>query len=553
MQQPKILIVDDEDIIREGLRKKISRLFPDCFTIFTAPDAVEALETIKQWVPDIIITDIRMPEVDGLKFIEIVKSIHKHVKFVIISGYQDFEYARAGIKLGVEDYLIKPVDNEQLKQIIINLKQKIAYYNESNKYIADLKEKASMSSHLLAVKYLTDLTTYFEDSGIQDIESILNNLRSVDICFDKKYYTAICLAVQKVDDNCLFCLNTDIDLLNFSICNISQEILSEYGYTVAFENYSASGIICIILNTDNFLNEAERKKLCFSCENLLAVLKSILGVHSTAGIGKTYEKASDISASYNESYYAAMQKIISEEKIVSDICTVDINYTGTFLMSDEKKILIKNTILNGDANKASILINELFKDIKVVSVKSLRAFYMDIALFLMRVIQETGASREMLIPQKMLSDNFLQHINTLDKLRVHINNVVKRICEYVANIKKSDGKKIIEEISKYIDNYYYCDINLNTLSAKYYLNPCYLSQLFKTEKGINFSEYLSNIRIQKAAELLTNTDIKTHKIAEMVGYKNPRYFSELFQKHIGITPTEYRKKTSFSGKPEKEE
>ena len=553
MQMPKILIVDDEDIIREGLQKKINRLFPDCFTIFTAPDAVEGLDIIKQNIPDIIITDIRMPEIDGLKFIEIVKSIHKHVKFVIISGYQDFDYARAGIKLGVEDYLVKPVDNMQLKQVILNLKQKIEYYYESNQYIADLKEKAFMSSYLLAVKYLTDLTTCYENSDNQYIDCILNNLRSVDICFDKKYFTVISLAIHSIDRNSLFSLSTDVDLLNFCICNISQEMLSEYGYAVAFKNYSASKIICIILNTDSFFTQSQRKKLCFSCHNLLDTLKSVLGVHASAGIGKTYEKICDIPSSYTESYYATMQKIISEEKIVSDICDIDANDANTFLISDEKKLLIKNTMLNGDFKRASILINELFENAKVVTIKALRTFYMDIALFLMKVVQEAGTSWEIIIPQKMLSENFLHQINTLDELRAHINHIVEKICQYVTDIRKSDGKKIINDISKYIDSYYYYDINLNALSAKYYINPCYLSQLFKMEKGINFSDYLSKIRMQKAAELLKNTDIKTHKIAEMVGYKNPRYFSELFQKHMGITPTEYRKKTSFSGESEKEE
>jgi two-component system, response regulator YesN len=141
--QMKILVVDDEEIIRDGLSRKIERLIPNAVIVGKAQDANQALELVKLQHPDIVITDIRMPETDGLKFISLSKEIYKDICYIIISGYQDFEYARNAIRLGVEDYLLKPIDNDQLKEVIRKLELKIIEGLRRESMLSDLKSKAN--------------------------------------------------------------------------------------------------------------------------------------------------------------------------------------------------------------------------------------------------------------------------------------------------------------------------------------------------------------------------------------------------------------------------
>lgn len=173
---------------------------------------------------------------------------------------------------------------------------------------------------------------------------------------------------------------------------------------------------------------------------------------------------------------------------------------------------------------------------------NIKAIYIELIILFTKTVKESGGTFETLFIEDIASEKFLLQYSCLDSLLDWINNCIDTTCTYIINLKKSSGKKVIDKIIHFINNNYYLNISLNDLGAKYFLNPNYLCQLFKNEIGENFTEYLTQIRIEKAKELLNNTELKSYKVAELVGYNNPRYFSEVFQKIVGVTPTNYRQK-----------
>lgn len=535
----KILIVDDEEIIRDGISKKIQRVMPEASVVGKAQDANEGLEVIKSCNPNIIIVDICMPEIDGLEFISMAKEINKNLKFIIVSGYDNFEYARRGIRLGVEDYLLKPLENEQLKSVLEKLKNKLE--EEQNQYsiLSELKSKANYSTEFLKNKYLTDLIYY---SNEFDVSNILNKLNILKVSFSKPCFTVITIVVSSIDESSPFSEKKDLPLAKFALKNMSEEILSPLGYIVSFENLKYDKQVVLIVNHEEESRSNKSFNLARLCNQLINSIKKYLKVYVAIGIGKSYSDISQVSMSYRESYTAAMQKIILGENVV--ISYSDIPNTGSidFYLSNEKKLLLENYMKEGNTDKVLKIINSIFNTIKQksLSYENIKILYIDLLLLFSKTVKEAGGSWNKIFSEDIFSESYLSRYSSLEQLSGWIKDCVSSICEYISCLKKSYGRKVIDEIKEYINNYYYTEINLNDLSNRYYLNPNYLSQLFKNEVGENFVEYLTKIRVERAKELLLNTDLKSYKIAEMVGYTNHRYFSNVFCKYIGTTPTKFR-------------
>jgi two-component system, response regulator YesN len=539
--QMKILVVDDEEIIRDGLSRKIERLIPNAVIVGKAQDANQALELVKLQHPDIVITDIRMPETDGLKFISLSKEIYKDICYIIISGYQDFEYARNAIRLGVEDYLLKPIDNDQLKEVIRKLELKIIEGLRRESMLSDLKSKANHGINFLKNKYLMDLMTYTNEFNINSLEK---NLSLIGIDFLKSDFTVLNLYLSSLEEACPFSLKDDMPLLKFSIKNIAEEIFSKVGAVFSFENLKTDKFISILINHDTDLESSEMTNFGKLCYDFLFYINKYFKISVSLGIGKTYDSISGIPASFLESYSAAMQKIVIGDNKVIFSRDIPSSNRITFFLSEESKMLLQNYIREGNYKKASSIVATIFASVKESSLffNNIKLLYLDLLLIFSKTLKEAGGSWEKIFSQDIFSEEFLLQYSSLDLLHTWVNECIVQICTYITNLTKSSGKKVIDEMMSYISNYYYSEMNLNDFASKYYINPNYLSQLFKNEIGENFVDHLTKARLEKAKDLLLNTELKAYKISKMVGYGNSRYFSEVFQRHVGMTPTEFRQK-----------
>lgn len=542
----KVLIVDDELLIRNGIARKVQTLFPDTEIVGKAGDADEALDMIKNFHPHVVITDIRMPEVDGLQFISQAKELSNSIKFIIISGYQDFEYARNALQLGVKDYLLKPVDNTQLKNIIDKIIVQLEQEAQNESIISSLKASVTKNEDFLRNKYFTDL---IEADSEQCIKQIVKNLELLDINFPLPRYTIITLVISEVEISKFTKIDNGQYLEKYAFSNIIEELLFSLGYVVSFENLRYNNQLVIIINHEAKLDFNVGSRLYMILHTTLQTIKKLFNFSATIGVGNEYSDIKYVPAAYNEAYTAAMQKIILGDNRIIHISTLSEPNRLTFFLSDEKKLLLLNYIKEVKSKKAHEIIDEVFTHMNIdnLSYFNVKTIYIELIILFSKIIKDSGGSFEKIFSEDLFSETYLLRFSSLNSLYLWLKDCVTKICDYINELRKSSGKKTIEEIIKYIDDYYYMDINLNDLASKYYINANYLSQLFKNEININFIDYLTKIRIEKAKSLLIDTDLASYKVSELVGYGNSRYFSDVFSKHVGTTPTKYREQFKLPG------
>lgn len=540
----RILIVDDEEIIREGVSNKIKKLVPHANIVGKAQDVNDGLDLIISSKPNIVITDICMPGVDGLEFIKRAREMDKSIKFIVISGFQDFEYARKAISLGVEEYILKPIENDQLRDIIYKIEKQMLEEKNNESAITDLKSEIRQNMDFLKNKYFSDMINHAEEF---DIHQIVSKLESMDITFAKPLFTVVCIVISSFEEQSEFFLEKSLPLLKFSIRNIASEILNPLGIVTAFENLRDSRQIVILINHDSksdAMNELEITRL--SREIIFAMNKHFK-ISISVGIGKHCSKIDDIPGSYMQSYIAVLQRIVIGNNKVISFEKVTASNRITFFLEEEQKMILEQFIKEGNHKRSYLVIDKIFEQIEKENVpyNNIRVLLIDLFLMLSKTVREAGGNWDRIFKEDTFSENYLLRCMSLNDLKNLIKDNIETICHYINDLTKSQGKKAIDEIKEYIDQYYYSEVSLTDLANKYYLNSNYLSQLFKVEVGENFVDYLTRKRIEKSVYLLLNTEFQTYKIAEMVGYIYPRYFYDVFKKILGVTPSQYRQQNGI--------
>ena len=380
----RVIIADDENRICKLIMKLIQWDEIGMIIVGTASNGVEALELIEKEKPDIAITDIRMPGYDGLQMIEKAKTINKDLEFIIISGYGQFEYAKKAIEYGVKDYLLKPINQEELLQALLKVKEDIT---KKRGQVA-LKEQYESSLNLRGKNVRTSFLNNAIESSSKD--STVNSLEEICFDFSKKFIHR----VERLDKE-----------------GIKKEILH--------------------LQREIGQSDIEREE----CRSLM---------HEIARIYYLTMKSNKIEAGDTPEESKILEEAIDNSQSIEDLFHVLIDHIDTSL-----------TLL-------------LDKD-------------------------RAGNLRQINQAKKYIEENYMKNI-TLEDLGTHIG-----------------------------------------------FNPSYFSSLFKKETGTSFIEYLSQIRMEKAKELLRESDLRIQDICLMVGYNDVKYFSKSFMKYTGLKPNEYRK------------
>lgn len=535
----KVLIVDDELVIRRGLKNKIERIFSNITSVTLAEDAFQALELMAIDQPDVVITDIRMPEMNGLAFIEQSKKLCPKTKFIIISGYQEFEYAKEAIKLNVEDYLIKPIENEKLKGVLERIQNQFMLEHQEEQQLHELKSTMKKAMSFLRSKHLTDLV---EESQHYKWDEYQQLLEKVEVRFPFPCFTIITIELNANVQLSNFPDKEDLPLVKFIINNIAEEVMNEIGKCIAFEDNKNSQLTHLIFNHAEFVDENRNNIIQDSCKKLLNEVYKCLKVYVTIGIGSKVENYQALHSSYVDAGRALKKKFsLSESKIFCSKNEME-NFEPFYLLSEEKEKTFIQYIKNAYASNAKQIIEEVFDNIEKQGVQysNLVMLYMDLMLLMIKSIKELGICFTDIFKEDIMTEEYVSSFSDINDLKAHLLMYIDSICSYLIEFRKSDGERTVEHLMDYIQQNYYMDLHLSELSELYYMNSSYLSQLFKKETGKGFSDYLTEIRMENAKKLLDNTQFKAYEISEMVGYNNPKYFLRAFLKCCGCTPTQYR-------------
>ena len=520
MKKYKVLIVDDEEEIRFGVIKKITWENYGFEIVADAENGNDALLKCEIYKPDIVFTDIKMPFMTGLELSEKLKNIMPWIKVIIFSGSNDFEFTKKAINMNVFDYILKPIDSDELIEVLKKLKIHIDLEYENKKNLESLYDYYNESIPILREKFLAQII-----EGFQINKNVVEYGESLGIEFSYKY---LATAVMHIDDEVRnkrllnISLNNTINNLMFDYCNFKTFIYLER-IVVIVELYRENDIF-------RFIRELN---------NLCIVSEKVLEAKISAGVGKIVNDITDIKLSYKTARDALHYKSIlgSGTAIYIEDVERNNNLNIDFLESDERELI--NAIKLKSEIDIKNVINNIFDKIqtKGISFNQYKLFVIELTTVLLKLIKTQNIN----IDDTLAIYKNIEVFKSIDEAREWFLNKAIEISRFIQIKRVAAATLLVEEAKTYVlQNFNSSDLSVDSVCNELHLSSTYFSTIFKKEVGVNFISYLTDIRLKEAKVLLKTTDYKTYIIAEKVGYIEANYFSYVFKKEIGVSPTKYR-------------
>ena len=521
-----LLIVEDEQNSREGLLNCIDG-FGLGLTVKAVKNGSEALEILDAFKPDIVVTDIKMPKMNGIELAEELRNRFGEIRIVFISGYDDKEYLMNAIRMKIDNYLLKPVSLEELektmKEIVSELKEK----QSSQLSGVEIKHKYKMGVTLLCDDFSRNLIEgKLTDANV--ISSWINKL-DMPISPDGKCYAAVLVKIDSIENEFDTTCYDDQRLIDFSIRNITDEIISGYtdGYTF---RYSDDMYLCILSFENEKAYYEHIGELTLKIRDSLAKYISII---TTVSVGKSVTGIRDLKKSFRQAKKNIQkgQTVAEEEK--------ERKYIDRYVpqeLYDE----LETAIRNGDYRATEMILQEVMDTWKDCEENGTGIGYMlSYAVYTVlstaqQLKLKTGTERKL----QALYNDFLDSASADHSLQI-ILDMTGSICNDLNFDEGNNEKIIVEKIKDQLESHYSEDISISKIAGSVYLSSTYVCILFKKHMGMTINEYLSHVRIERAKALLQNSSHTVAEVALSVGYHDPKYFSRIFRKTVGVPPSEY--------------
>lgn len=532
----KILIVEDEAAVRRSLKGKISKYNESCYVIEEAKNAEQAHEMIKLSLPDLIFLDMKMPGMGGMAFLEILNAEYPSVKVIILSGFSDFEYVKKGLKCGAIDYLLKPIIKEELYKAISIACESIDQNRQKLRNEIKKNVLLQQSVALLKNNLLNDLLY----SSQKNIPEILKKLSLLNIAFDYSHYVIVNIYILNYSAMESYFMK-DPSLLFFALDNVMAETLDFPSNIINFISENKENeMVCIV----GFHNKEEIKGLLKEgFQQLIHNAKKYNKIHLQVMISEDFARLDEAYL-----YYKKSSTAWKENQPASEVCFVGerIKEEGTHQPSNgqlpqQEAGTLYRLLEEQDVKALTTHINLLFAARSNSSVSSITLasdIYHVVEDYYHKKNGRNNTAADFLLPT--LSEFLLKYETELE-MRLGLNRIVSQLYDALQNEKSRMGaKQIVLEIQDYIQKYYYdSELSLETLSKMYFINRSYLSEIFRVETCLTFKKYITQVRLEKAKELVTEKHVKMSDVAYLVGFNDPSYFAIVFKKHIGLSVKEY--------------
>ena len=529
------MIVDDEYYFREALKISLPWQelgFSICGEAKNGKDALEIAESLE---PDIILVDINMPIMDGLEFVHELKKRGSDSKIVILTGHSEFQYAKEAVKLGVYNYILKPINEKELTETLLDIKKDIETEINIKIEYNRLKQQARESIPLLKEKFLNEL---IQGTLPRNKDAIAKRMEYLNISFSSEYYRVATIEINFEGSAILN--DEDMQLWKFAVSNISCELLEEYfPYEIC---YDSSDRICIIAGVRK--NSQDCRLLLESrLELIRAAVSKHLGFTVTIGVGNEKKSLHDISASYKESLVALKNMLTKgKDKVITYYSVEDSEIRiNLFTSVDRNQLLIH--LRTGDSREIMNLLNQIFSEIGTEDLhhEILYVICVEMAAVCMEYITELGIPLKEVLPNNL--PNIIEEIQSkrsIQEIRKYMERLFSNTLEAASRSRSSKASVLVEGVKRYIhENYGNSEMNIDDIARNLYVNYSHLCFIFKRDTGITINEYLTEYRMIKAKELFDAGNSLVLDVAARVGYADANYFGKCFKKHYGLSPSKY--------------
>jgi two-component system response regulator YesN len=524
------MLVDDEILFRESIRDCIQWAQEGFEYCGDASDGEIALPLIKQWMPDILITDIKMPFMNGLELSSIVRKVMPDIKIIILSGHDEFEYARSALRIGVEEYCIKPVSAADIIQQLHRVSQKIDSERLEKERIKNLTQLVASQSMRTQEILLTDLC-----SGFITTAEALHGADSLSLHLVAKYYSVIITEFRYRESN----VSMDFSL----IMQKEAELERTLGQVVEFLSFKR-------IRTEKVWilkgNTAEQLELAINSiqEQQGFPDNSSLPIELCFGIGAIQDRLQGVYDSYIEAEEDKHWRRLTKQNRHAFFTVSGDSVDHT--VSLDHIVFIEFLKFGSQANVGPF-VEEFASGLKRLNWNVyFYGYYIlnDLIYKVFQSIKEIFRNQEEAAELLGMLQKQIETVDGWEKSFVYLINLAELYW-----LKRKDAadkyKEMLEQVKEYIRRHYHNN-QLSLLEAAEYVSvsPSHLSKVFSQETGQTFIEYVTHIRIRKAMDLLRSTHAKSYEVAYQVGYTDAHYFSNLFKKSTGMTTKEFRKNNS---------
>ncbi|MDQ0885589.1 two-component system response regulator YesN [Paenibacillus sp. V4I9] len=527
----KILIVDDEEAIHEQLKACIPAQQLGWEIVGDAYHGEEACLMVEQYLPDIVITDIKMPLLDGLSFMEWMKRGQFTGKVIVLSGYGDFQYSRPAFLLDAFDYLLKPLQEVELIRTLSRAVEQLAL--DSNRRIEQINEKAVLNQGIVLMR--DELLSQIVAGRIKDEIDIFVRAEQLYLALPEYKYHTLVIHLIDLDEHIQDRYRGDRSIFYFAARNILEEILQEQGGTVFRNLHKSNEFVAVCEAKGTFYDVMKWAR------RIHLSLTTCLRVRALIGISVQKQRIDALTTAYFEGVHA-METIRfgTQETIVRYGEEPDKAGQVESREWKELQVLLECLVDTGTIDSEAGLLRKLEEALhqQAMATMSLQDFKQAATLLVDKIAHASHRSEQ--IPL------WLQEARTgVQELKVNqvqrlLRSIMDQLLKSVTNNHKmKSGKQLIYSIKQYVEDNYQ-SVNLESIARHFYLNKNYFCSMFKSVTGENFSDYLTKVRMDQAKLLLASSGLTSYEIAERVGYQDQRYFSKVFRKTTGLLPKQYR-------------
>lgn len=535
----KLLIVEDEKWEREGLVDFLDWSELDIYISGAAVNGVQGLELARKYQPDIIITDIKMPKMDGLEFAREVRSFLPECKIIIITGYDDFEFAREAIQLGVYEYLLKPIQKDQMLEVMGKTLTSISQERGKIEHVHALKHLLSESVYEAREKFLRDII----EKNLKDNGDV-NTADQLNISFPPQGIAAV---VIKYDLHSWYSGKENSERLIYQgelYRQIRQSVGNE-GITVQLQTGSSEIAICLMIEG------VDKSYIYDVIDRIRQEWDSIEAPELAIGIGSVTKTISGFTDSFRQAktaleslFFMKDDKLLFYDDMIENEGIREFGSTQFFTATAEYSKKVLNGVVSLDAKSLITLSDELFNFMCNSSVnKSMVCNYFAglISELSIMLISSYGVQDAVRIADEDIFRALNEFIR-LEDMKKWFQELLLYANSSISDKKQNKVKYIIEKVMDIIQNEYGNSIGLETIADRLELSPNYLGSIFKQHTGKRFTEILTDFRMKKAKELLASGGVNVIDTAKNVGFINTAYFCTVFKKLHGVSPADYQKK-----------
>lgn len=529
----KVFLAEDEFIIREGIKNNIDWQAHGYEFCGEASDGELAFPLIQKTRPDILITDIKMPFVDGLALSRLVKKELPETEIIILSGYEEFDYAKEAIQIGVARYLLKPINGETLLQEIDSVAEIILDKQKEK----EIREKYQKEMEENSLRDQMDLFQHLV-TGDCSMEELLSVADKLDLKIMAPWYSIVLLKIQS--------MKHDYEEYSGSIVVVDERIakLAEPEHVLIFDRALEGRAFLFKADSEDELLAYQKEYL----GDVKEVLSSYVNLRYFGGIGTPVNRLREIPASFEDASHAFAHRYLVAESCILDSSLL--MQEGAAEQEDFRisavnpeqidRAKMQEFLRTGDLDEVIYFVDEFFGKLDGGAMKS-RIFRqyitMDAYFSIVDFLKGLGLQKDEIEAPDQDSSILQDEKSAMDYI-VRIMEKALVLREKKASSRYED---VVSEVIHYIeDNYAQEELSLNLLASHVNFSPNHLSMIFSQQTGQTLIRYLTDYRMNRAKELLRCSSKKSSVISMEVGYKDPHYFSYLFKKTQGMTPTQYR-------------